>query len=44
MLSQPVLFLLLLLIIGILGKNQSLVVAIAVLVPISIGDIGFKHI
>lgn len=36
MLSQPVLFLLLLLIIGILGKNQSLVIAITVLLGIKV--------
>lgn len=42
MLSQPVLFLLLLLIIGILGKNQSLVIAIAVLLGIKVSGFDGK--
>lgn len=36
MISQPMMFLLLLLIIGIIGKNQSLVIAISVLIGIKV--------
>lgn len=36
MISQPILFLLLLLIIGIVGKNQSLVIAVSVLLGIKV--------
>lgn len=42
MISQPMLFLLLLLIIGIVGKNQSLVIAISVLIGIKVIGIDGK--
>ncbi|WP_458412246.1 DUF441 domain-containing protein [Schinkia sp. CFF1] len=42
MLSQPMLFLSLLLIIGIIGKNQSLVIAISVLIGIKLTGLDSK--